>query len=49
VDNTKLTWREASHFIATAIATEEDGSEEEERGSKKGIEGVASPRASLYS
>jgi hypothetical protein len=30
VDNTKLTQREASHFIATAIAAEEDGFEEEE-------------------
>jgi len=28
-DITKLTQREASHFIAIAIATEEDGSEEE--------------------
>jgi hypothetical protein len=42
VDNTKLTWREASHFIATE---EEDGSEkEEEKGPEEGIEHVASPR-----
>ena len=44
-DNTKLTRREASHFIATTIATEEDGSkEEEESGSEEGIEDAASPR-----
>ena len=49
-DNTKLTLREASHFIATAIATEEDGSEkDEERGAEEGIEDVASPEAPLYS
>jgi len=44
VDNTKLTRREASHFIATAIAAEEDGFEEEERGTEEGIEDAASPR-----
>jgi hypothetical protein len=39
VDNTKLTWREASHFITIAITAEEDGSEEEEeRGLEEGIE-----------
>jgi hypothetical protein len=45
-DNTKLTRREASHFIATAITTkEEDGSEEEEeKGPEKGIEDIVSPR-----
>ena len=48
-DNTKLTRRDASHFIAIAIATEEDGSEEEERGSGEGIEDTASPGAPLYS
>jgi hypothetical protein len=45
-NNTKLTWREASHFIVAAITTkEEDGSEEEEeKGPEKGIEDTASPR-----
>jgi hypothetical protein len=44
VDNTKLTRREVSHFIATTIAVEEDGSkEEEERGPEEGIEDAASP------
>ena len=43
-DNTKLTRREASHFIATTIVAEEDGSEEEEeRGLEGGIEDIASP------
>jgi hypothetical protein len=44
-DNTKLTRREATHFIATAIAVEEeDGSEEEEeKGLEEGIEDIASP------
>ena len=38
VDNTKLTLREASHFITTAITAEEDGSkEEEEKGPEEGI------------
>ena len=45
VDNTKLTRGEASHFITTAIAAEEDGSEEEEeRGLEEGIEDATSPR-----
>jgi hypothetical protein len=50
-DNTKLTQREVSHFIATAIAAEEEDGfeEEEERGPEEGIEDTASPRASLYS
>jgi hypothetical protein len=45
VDNTKLTRREVSHFIATTIATkEEDGSkEEEEKGPEEGIEDAMSP------
>ena len=44
VDNTKLTRREATHFITTAIATKEDGSkEEEERGLEEGIEDTTSP------
>ena len=35
----------ASHFMDTAIAAKEDGSEEEEeRGLEEGIEDVASPR-----
>ena len=43
-DNTKLTRREALHFIDTAIAIEEDGSkEEEELGLEEGIEDVVSP------
>jgi len=47
-DTTKLTRREASYFIATAITVEEDGSEEEEeRGLEEGIEDAASPRGSL--
>ena len=38
VDNTKLTQREASHFITTAITAKEDGSkEEEEKGPEEGI------------
>ena len=44
-DNTKLTRREASHFITTTIAAKEDGSkEEEERGPMEGIEDATSPR-----
>jgi hypothetical protein len=35
--------REASHIIATAITTEEDGSQEEERGPEEGFEDTASP------
>ena len=43
VDNTKLTQREASHFITTAIAAEEDGSEEEEeKGLEEGVEDATS-------
>ena len=50
VDNTKLTQRKASHFIATTIAAEEDGSEEEEeRGQRKGLKTPCPPGASLYS
>jgi hypothetical protein len=55
VDNTKLTRREASHFIAVdivAAAIEEDGSEEKKKkrgGTEEGIKDVASPRGSLYS
>ena len=46
-DNTKLTRREASHFIA--IATEEDGSEEEEESwLEEGIEDIAFLGALLY-
>jgi hypothetical protein len=43
-DNTKLTRREASHFITTAITAEkEDGSEEEEeRGPEERIKDVVS-------
>jgi hypothetical protein len=38
-DNTKLTQREASHFITIAIAAEEDGSEKKKkrRGWRKGL------------
>ena len=44
-DNTKLTRREASHFIVAAITTEEDGyEEEEEKGPEEGIEDATSPR-----
>jgi hypothetical protein len=41
-DNTKLTQREASHFITTAIAAEDGSEEEEEKGPEEGIEDVAS-------
>jgi hypothetical protein len=47
VDNTKLTWREASCFIAISITTEEDRfEEEEERGPEEGIENIMSPEGS---
>jgi hypothetical protein len=43
-DNTKLTQREASHFIAIAIAAEEDGSKKKKRrGAEEGIEDTVSP------
>ena len=43
-DNKKLTRREASHFIATAIAAEEDGSEKKKRGAEERIKDAMSPR-----
>jgi hypothetical protein len=49
VDNTKLTWREASCFIAISITTEEDRfEEEEERGQRKGLKTPCPPGAPLY-
>jgi hypothetical protein len=46
MDNTKLTRREVSHFIATTIATEEEArsKEEEEKGLEDVIEDAMSPR-----
>jgi hypothetical protein len=51
VDNTKLTWRKALHFITTTIATkEEDGSEKvKRRGQRKGLNTLRPLGASIYS
>ena len=49
MNNTKLTRREVSHFIATAIATKEDGSEKKRGGQRKGLNMPRPLAVSLYS